>query len=68
MTTPYINGNIMSQTTYDNFWNSLDGLPFKPEFRLHDAGHATVGGDMSSFYTSPNGIIWCPLPPHAATD
>jgi tyrosinase len=45
----------MSQTTYDNFWNSLDGIPFKPTSALHDAGHGFMGGDMVSFYTSPNG-------------
>ncbi|KAJ2932727.1 hypothetical protein H1R20_g4366, partial [Candolleomyces eurysporus] len=50
--------NIMNQTTYDNFWNSLDGLPFKPDFRLHDAGHGFMGGDMISFYTSPNDPIF----------
>ncbi|KAJ2921759.1 hypothetical protein H1R20_g15340, partial [Candolleomyces eurysporus] len=54
---PHIS-NIMSQTTYDNFWNSLDGLPFKPDSRLHDAGHGFTGGDMISFYTSPNDPIF----------
>jgi hypothetical protein len=33
----------------------LDGRPFKPDPALHDAGHVFMGGDMTSFYTSPNG-------------
>lgn len=51
---PHIAG-IVNQTSYDAFWNALDGLPFKPEPRLHDSGHGFMGGDMTSFYTSNNG-------------
>lgn len=47
--------NILSQINYDAFWNSLDGLPFKPDPALHDGGHGFIGGDMASFYTSNNG-------------
>lgn len=39
---------------YDTFRNALDGRPFKADWRLHDGGHFTVGGDMGSFYSSPN--------------
>ena len=48
----------LGQPDYDNFWNNVDGLPFKTEPRIHDAGHAYIGGDMSSFYTSPNGAFF----------
>ncbi|EAU92372.2 hypothetical protein CC1G_00591 [Coprinopsis cinerea okayama7 len=58
--TPESVAAILGQATYDNFWNSLDGLPFKTEFRLHDAGHGYVGGDMSSFYSSPNDPLFYP--------
>lgn len=57
LTTANIETNITSQTTYDTFWNALDGFPYKPDFRLHDAGHSTMGGDMTSFYTSTNGNV-----------
>ncbi|KAG2022589.1 tyrosinase central domain-containing protein [Coprinopsis cinerea AmutBmut pab1-1] len=56
--TPESIANISSQTTYDDFWNSLDGRPAKPYWRLHDAGHAMIGGDMSNFYSSPNDPIF----------
>ncbi|KAJ3541489.1 hypothetical protein NMY22_g3870 [Coprinellus aureogranulatus] len=65
-TTSSIISNILSQTTYDNFWNSLDGFPFKTDFRLHDSGHSTLGGDMTSFYTSPNDPVF--YPHHAGLD
>uniref|UniRef100_A0A8H7Y1Y0 Tyrosinase copper-binding domain-containing protein n=1 Tax=Psilocybe cubensis TaxID=181762 RepID=A0A8H7Y1Y0_PSICU len=54
---PFID-NIESQTTYDDFWNALDGIPFKPDLRTHDGGHAFVGGDMASFYTSSNDPVF----------
>lgn len=47
--------NVLSNTVYNDFWNSMDGIPFKPEPRLHDAGHGYLGGDMMSYYTSNNG-------------
>ncbi|TEB25523.1 Di-copper centre-containing protein [Coprinellus micaceus] len=49
---------ILSQGDYDSFWNALDGLPFKPEPRLHDAGHGYIGGEMTSFYTSNNDPVF----------
>ncbi|KAF5325995.1 hypothetical protein D9611_000744 [Ephemerocybe angulata] len=45
---------ILGWETYDGFWNALDGRPYKKDWRLHDGGHLTVGGDMTSFYSSPN--------------
>ena len=52
--TPNIN-RILGQKDYNSFWNSLDGRPFKLEWALHDGGHLGVGGDMTNYYTSPNG-------------
>lgn len=57
---------IMGQATYDEFWNALDGFPFKPTPRLHDSGHGFVGGDMASYYTSNNDPMF--YPHHAGLD
>lgn len=46
---------ILGQENYDSFWNSLDGKPFKLDWALHDGGHLAVSGDMTDYYTSPNG-------------
>ena len=46
--------SILNQPTYDEMWNAMDGIPFKEDIRLHDAGHIALGGEMVSFYTSSN--------------
>lgn len=50
--------NILSQTNYDNLWNSMDGFPFKTAPALHDSGHGFMGGDMASYYTSTNDPVF----------
>ena len=47
--------SILAQKDYDSFWNSLDGRPFKVEWALHEGGHVGINGDMTNYYTSPNG-------------
>ena len=54
LSTAYVN-ILLSENTYDNFWNRMDGIPFKTEIRTHDAGHIALGGEMVSAYTSTNG-------------
>jgi tyrosinase len=48
---------IANQSDYDTLWNMLDGKPYKTEWRLHDGGHRAIGGDMTGFYSSPNGTF-----------
>ncbi|EAU92409.1 hypothetical protein CC1G_00628 [Coprinopsis cinerea okayama7 len=57
---------LLGQTTYDGLRSNMDGQPFFPYWRLHDGGHGAVGGDMSSFYSSPNDPIF--FPHHAGVD
>ena len=53
--TPSAMANATSLTTFEEFRIELEGMPFTPTHKMHDSIHFGVGGEMSSFYSSPGG-------------
>ncbi|KAF9558276.1 tyrosinase [Agrocybe pediades] len=58
----YLNSAAVKNTTdlptYEEFRIELEGEPITPTHKLHDGGHAAVGGDMSNFFSSPGDPIF----------
>jgi len=58
----YLNSAAVKNTTdcptYETFRIELEGEPITPTHKMHDGGHAGVGGDMSNFFSSPGDPIF----------
>jgi tyrosinase len=47
-----------NQTTFGQFRIEVEGTPSAPSFRIHDAGHLVVGGEMTDRYSSTGGTFY----------
>ncbi|PPQ71453.1 hypothetical protein CVT24_011965 [Panaeolus cyanescens] len=45
--------NTTAQSSFEAFRTELEGQPVTTDYRMHDAGHLSVGGELANVYSSP---------------
>jgi tyrosinase len=54
--------NMYNQTSFGQFRIEIEGTPSAASFRIHDAGHLAVAGEMCDRYSSPAGMSYSRFP------
>lgn len=47
--------NATRLPTFELFRVELEGKPRTPIYKMHNGGHVSIGGEMTTFYSSPAG-------------